>query len=170
MIQFLFWLLRTYLCIHSVTKCHLHRKLGKLQMSSSTFIVVSTNWVAFHQRAAHSEPLSAADKVRPSELRTASCAQGWWEVQDHPCGISSQPIYPEGVFSVPLTKFRAIKPYSEAILWISLEAKHHLKQFDSFFSVGCWDDTTDDSELCHSDKAFNCLTRQFYKGILEGLL
>lgn len=143
MIQFLFWLLWTYLCIHSVTKCHLHRKLGKLQMSSSTFIVVSTNWVAFHQRAAHSEPLSAADKVRPSELRTASCAQGWWEVQDHPCGVSSQPIYPEGVFSVPLTRFRAIKPYSEAILWISLEAKHHLKQFDSFFSLGCWDDTYD---------------------------
>lgn len=41
------------------------------------------------------------------------------------------------VSSVPLARFRVIEPYREAILWISLEAKHYLKQFDSLFSLGC---------------------------------
>lgn len=109
------------MCTHRVTKCHCHRKLGKLQMTSNIFIADSTNWVAFRQRAAHSEPEDSFWGTGLTRERS--------KVRLH-----QQPTYlPWNVFSVPLARFRVIGPYSEAILWISLAAKHNLSSLIHFF-------------------------------------
>lgn len=56
-------LLGTYACTHRVIMCCLHRKLGKTRTSGIFFyrILVLTSWMAFHQRAAGSKSLTAAD-------------------------------------------------------------------------------------------------------------
>ena len=153
---------------------YLHRKLGKPQTSSSIFIVFT-----FWQAGWHFVREQPA--VSLSWLLTKPGPQSWGQLLVHRAderevqkdsGISNQPDYLGGVFSVPHARFRVTKPYSEVSFWSSLEVKHHLKQFDSVLSLGCWDDTYDRwlIELCHGDSAFNCLTRQFYKEILQGLL
>lgn len=154
--------------------CHPHRKLGKPQTSSGIFIIFMFQQAGWH--FGREQPAASL-----SGLLTKLGPQSWGQLQVHRAdegevqedsGISNQPVYHGSVFSVPHTRFRAIKPYSEVSFWSSLETRRHLKQFDSVLSLGCWDDTYDRwlVELCHGDRAFNCLTRQFYKEILQGLL
>lgn len=64
-------------------------------------ILVLTSWMAFHQRAAGSEPLTAA-KAGP---------QRWGQMWTS--GIRNHPVYPGGALRVPHIGFRATKPYSE---------------------------------------------------------
>lgn len=116
-----------------------------------------------------------------SQLLTKAGPQRWGQLLAHRAnerevhedsGVSNHPVYLGGGFSVPHVGFRATKPYNEVSFWSSLEASHHLKPFDSVLSLRCWDGIYDRwlIELCHGDRAFNCLTRQFYKEILQGLL
>lgn len=136
-------LLGTYACTHRIIMCHLHRKLGKPQTSSSIFIIF-----LFWQAGWHFVREQPAESL--SRLPAKPGPQSWGQLLVHTAderevqedsGISNEPVYLGGVFSVPHSRFSVIKPYSGISFWSSLEVRHHLKQFDSVLSLRCWDDT-----------------------------
>lgn len=153
--------------------CHHHRKPAKAQTSSSIFIAFMFWQAGWHfvreQPAGASQRLTKPGPHSWGQLVAHRADER--EVQEH-SGISKPPVNLGGVLSVPHTRFSVIKRYSEVSSWSSLEARHHLKQFESVLSLDCWDDIYGRwlKELTHGDRAFNCLTRQFNKKILQGLL
>jgi len=84
-------------------------------------IHVLTSWMAFCQTADRSEPLLAAQKAMPSEVRTAPGSQGRRERGPRGLWHQQPTCLPWRCFSMPYTRLRVIKLYSERSFWSSLE-------------------------------------------------